>query len=335
MPPRAINTSSQRGRPAPGRRLALPVPGEFNFLRTVQSHGWFDLPPFDWDADAARLTRTLSLPDAGPTLARISFDARRGKRVLKVELAAKRAMTRTDLQRTARDVAHMFRLDEDLASFYLRAGEIDRPDLRWTSQVGAGRLLRSPTVFEDLVKMVCTTNCTWALTRVMVSALVERLGHEAPGGLRLFPDAAAMAGRTERFYRDVVRAGYRGRFLRGLARRVADGEVDLESWNEMSRPTADIREEILSFDGAGRYVADNMLKLLGRYEGLGIDSWCRRKFSQMYHKNRSVSDRTLERFYAPFAHFRGLALWCDITRDWFDGDQPLVGGSGKSSDARY
>jgi hypothetical protein len=45
-------------------------------------------------------------------------------------------------------VAHMFRLDEDLSSFHelVRDGE-----LSWCA-LGAGRMLRAPTVFEDVVK---------------------------------------------------------------------------------------------------------------------------------------------------------------------------------------
>ena len=45
-------------------------------------------------------------------------------------------------------IAHMFRLDEDLSRFY----ELVREDeLAWCAQ-GAGRMLRAPTVFEDVVK---------------------------------------------------------------------------------------------------------------------------------------------------------------------------------------
>jgi 3-methyladenine DNA glycosylase/8-oxoguanine DNA glycosylase len=45
-------------------------------------------------------------------------------------------------------LAHMFRLDEDLSPFY----ELVRDDdLSWCA-TGAGRMLRTPTVFEDVVK---------------------------------------------------------------------------------------------------------------------------------------------------------------------------------------
>jgi 3-methyladenine DNA glycosylase/8-oxoguanine DNA glycosylase len=45
-------------------------------------------------------------------------------------------------------VTHMFRLDEDLSAFYELVAD---DDLAWCG-LGAGRMLRAPTVFEDVVK---------------------------------------------------------------------------------------------------------------------------------------------------------------------------------------
>jgi N-glycosylase/DNA lyase len=303
------------------QRLLLAAPPGFRFERTVRSHGWYDLAPFAWDEASSCLTRPLTLPEAGPAAMRVTWGRPAGGApALQVTLTAHRRPRRADLDRAERDIFHMLRLDEDLDPFYRHAALVGRPDLGWTGAAGAGRLLRSPTVFEDLVKMICTTNCTWALTKVMVTALIERLGDPAPGGARTFPSPAAMAARPLRFYRDVVRSGYRASFLRGLALDVARGALDPEAWLDAARPTGEIRSEILAVKGAGHYVADNMLKLLGRYDGLGIDSWCRTKFSSMYHGGRSVADRRIERFYAPFGPWRGLALWCDLTKDWFETD---------------
>src|SRR5436189_4934536 len=112
----------------------------------------------------------------------------------------------------------MFRLDENLARFY-DAVSTD-PEFEWIRHEGAGRLLRSPTVFEDLVKMICTTNCSWELTEKMVSGLVNELGGESDDRRKSFPTAAAMARRPERFFRYKIRAGYRSSYLTDLARRV-------------------------------------------------------------------------------------------------------------------
>src|SRR5205085_4874882 len=102
------------------------------------------------------------------------------------------------------------------------------PELAWAAR-GAGRMLRTPTVFEAVVKTVCTTNCAWSATVRMVTALVETLGEEAVGGrARAFPTADAMAAAPESFYRDVVRAGYRSAYLLSLSSGVAGGAIELE-----------------------------------------------------------------------------------------------------------
>ena len=104
-------------------------------------------------------------------------------------------------------VRHMLRLDEDLSRFYALVA--DDAELAWVTQ-GAGRMLRSPTVFEDLVKTICTTNCTWAATVRMVTALVEHLGI---GGRQRSRRRRSMAEASDDFYRDVARTGYRGAYL--------------------------------------------------------------------------------------------------------------------------
>ena len=82
-------------------------------------------------------------------------------------------------------------------------------------------MLRSPTVFEDLVKMICTTNCSWSLTEKMVTGLVQSLGRESDDGRKSFPTPGAMALMPVKFYVDEVRAGYRAPYLKELADRVA------------------------------------------------------------------------------------------------------------------
>src|SRR5260370_15026487 len=74
-------------------------------------------------------------------------------------------------------VRHVLSLDLDLTPFYAVAAE--DPDLAWVL-TGAGRMVRSPTVFEDVVKTICTTNTSWGRTTRMVNALVQHLAETAP-----------------------------------------------------------------------------------------------------------------------------------------------------------
>lgn len=221
-------------------------------------------------------------------------------------------------------------LDEDLEGFRARAaaleqeraaGRRDLPDLSWALARGAGRLLRSPTVFEDAVKTLCTTNCSWALTRLMVQRLCDTLGGEGPDGARAFPSPAAMAERPERFYREVIRAGYRAPFLAALARAVAGGALDLEALRRSPAPTEELLRRVRAMRGFGPYAAEHLLRLLGRHDHLALDSWTRAKLARLRARRRVPSDRTLRRWYAPYGRWAGLALWLEVTADWH-GERP-------------
>jgi N-glycosylase/DNA lyase len=172
-------------------------------------------------------------------------------------------------------------------------------------------------VFEDLVKMLCTTNCTWALTTIMVSNLVDAFGCSCEGGTA-FPSAGDIAATTEARLRREIKAGYRAPFLLRLAEDVAAGRLNVEAWRESAQSTAALFREITAVKGAGPYAAGNLLKLLGRYEHLGLDSWVRARFADLYYSGRRVSDRTIERRYAHFGEWRGLVFWLEMTRSWHE-----------------
>ena len=280
------------------------------------SHGWRSLLPFEFDEAGWSITRVLASDDDGTppiTLHITSVDG-----ALSVNIP-RRKLGKRATARVTRDVRHMFRLDDEMSVFY--SAVADDPEFDWIVREGAGRLLRSPTVYEDLVKTICTTNCSWALTTKMVAGLVNNLGLRVPeDGRRAFPTPEAMAAEPESFYRDTVRAGYRAGYFKELAGRVASGELDVESWMTSELSTADLKREMKRVKGVGEYAADNLLKLLGRYDCLALDSWVRATFSRLHNGGRTADDRKIARHYARFREWRGLALWCDITRDWIAGN---------------
>jgi N-glycosylase/DNA lyase len=216
--------------------------------------------------------------------------------------------------------AHLLRLDQDLSGFY--ASLADDPELAWAVS-GAGRMLRSPTVFEDVVKTICTTNCSWGLTVTMVNALVTHLGEPAVGGdgplTHAFPTPAAMASVDEEFYRRVVRAGYRAPRLLELARAVADGAIDLERLATATRdelPDPEIERVLLALPGIGPYAAAHIMMTLGRNSRLILDSWTRPTYARLARARRIPADRTIERRFRRYGPHAGLAFWLFVTRDW-------------------
>jgi 3-methyladenine DNA glycosylase/8-oxoguanine DNA glycosylase len=276
--------------------------------RTLASHGLADLLPNRLDEDSWTLETTLAVDGHARTL-RVVRGRRHHARVELLD-GRVRARERAALLATVR---HMLRLDEDLSRFYALVSDDD--ELGWVTR-GAGRMLRSPTVFEDVVKTVCTTNCAWSGTVRMVSALVEHLGVEGPHG-RAFPPAAAMAEAADDFYRDVARAGYRGPYLRAIASAVADGSLDLEALDGRSDlPDGEVTSRLLALPGVGPYAAAHVMMLLGRYRLLILDSWTRPTYARL--RGRRSADRTIERRFRRYRDFAGLAFWLYLTRDWVD-----------------
>ena len=283
--------------------------------RTIASHGVADLPPNRIDEGARTLEVTLLVDRAGATTIRIS-PGRKGH--VKVEALAGRA-TAAQIRAAAR---HVLRLDEDLSPFYAAAAS--DPDLSWAVG-GAGRMIRSPTVFEEVVKTICTTNCTWSATVRMVSALVERLGDSAPGPTNgplghAFPTPEAMARKNSAFYTATVRAGYRGEYLRSLARSVASGKLDLEALgraNADELPDEELAPRLLALPGVGPYAAAHIMLLLGRYSRLILDSWTRPKYLRVSGA-KQAKDSTIERRFRSYGPYAGLAFWLYLTRDWVE-----------------
>jgi 3-methyladenine DNA glycosylase/8-oxoguanine DNA glycosylase len=212
-------------------------------------------------------------------------------------------------------VRQCLRIDEDFTELFREARK--HKQYRWIPRMRVGRLLRAPTVFEDVVKMICTTNCSWALTENMVGNLTTKLGTSLGDSIYSFPTPKVLSGVKESFLRKEIKLGYRSPYILELAQRIAGGKLDLESWRTSSLPTEELYEQALTVKGMGAYAAGNILRLLGRYDYLALDSWVRKKFSEIHHNGRTVSDRTIERHYKPFGKWKGLFFWLEMTEYWY------------------
>ncbi len=302
----------------------MQVPQPFDLDLTVRSHGFYALDPWRYDEARRVLGRPLRLASGRVAYAEVA-EGKPGPG-LAVRMVAAGRLGSAEAAEARAQLRAVLGLDEDLGPFYALVRRLAPgpaaargarlPDLRWAAEQGAGRLLRSPTVFEDAVKTLCTTNCTWALTEIMVKNLVEALGEEGPLGTRAFPTPEAMARRPERFYRDRIRAGYRARFMKALAVAVAAGRLDVEGWRASPLDTDSLRREMARIDGFGPYATEHLLRLVGRHEHLALDSWNRKKLARLRGASRQPSDRALRRWYAPYGRWAGLAMWLEATADW-------------------
>jgi len=283
----------------------LPLVGAggepISFSRTIHSHGVARLPPATVQESPLRYLRRFRI---GKRVVELTFEERDGR--LLVQSPSR--LARGGVERVQALVAKMFRFHDNLAPFYARIAGDEM--LGWAGS-GAGRILASPTVFEDVIKTICTTNCAWSATVRMTTALVE-LG----GGA--FPEPELLAATPESWYRDVARMGYRGPYVRSIAKDVVAGKLDLESLTEPARYSDEEAEEmLLTLPGIGPYGAAHVMQLLGRHRLLVLDSWTRPSYRRLTGKKRAA-DSTIRRAFARYGEYAGLAFWLFLTRDWVE-----------------
>jgi len=286
-------------------RWELPLRGAggepISFARTVYSHGLAQLPPAAVEASPLVYRRRLRV---GARVVDVAM--REGNATIIAETTS--SLRRTDAARVKAAIVRMFRLRDDLAPFYAAiAGD---GALSWAS-TGAGRILASPTVFEDVVKTICTTNCAWSATIRMTGALAD-LGEGA------FPEPSLLAATPDSWYRDVARMGYRGAYVHSIARDVAAGALDLEALLSAERYTdAGVEASLLALPGIGPYGAAHVMQLLGRHRQLVLDSWTRPKYRRLAGR-KQAADSTIRRAFSRYREYAGLAFWLYLTRDWLE-----------------
>jgi 3-methyladenine DNA glycosylase/8-oxoguanine DNA glycosylase len=287
-------------------QFLLPTPPDFRFLATVLSHGWCVLPPFRYD-EAGTLRRVQKLSDGQI----VRFEVRdAGEQNLLLSSEIK--LTPEHEREIGAVVARCLSFEHDLSVFHalIRGHET----YAWIETAGAGRMLCSPTVWEDLAKTLLTTNTTWAMTISMVTRLAE-LGDADEMGAHVFPTPEQIAAMPPDALNAHVRAGYRGAYLHELATRIAGGEVDVEAWRDPALSSAEVYKAIKRLKGFGDYAAGSMMRLLGRFDQLGLDSVCRTMYAKRYNAGNAASDREIAAYYEPFGVWRGLVVWLDVMRD--------------------
>lgn len=305
----------------PTTELSIPLRGaggeQVDLWRTFISHGVASLPPMRVLEEHRAFEVTVALKSGKPRTVTVSQGPRRTARLA---VAGRAPGSKTAEEITAK-VAHVLRLDEDLSGFY----ELARADpvLEWAT-AGAGRMIRSATVFEEVIKTICTTNCAWSATVRMVHGIVGHLGEPAVGAPkegswgRAFPSPDAMAAAGGSFYKEVARAGYRGPYFLAIAREVADGSLDLEELAaDRDLPDEEVEARLLALPGVGPYAAAHIMMMLGRYSRLILDSWSRPAYLRMATK-RSATDKAIQRRFRRYGDYAGLAFWLFVTRDWSD-----------------
>lgn len=282
---------------------------QFDFERTVFSHGWLMLPPFSWDQQRGILSYVYQ--SAGGAVQRLRMRAATGGVAVDspdCELAS--AGLREEV---ASAVVRMLNIDWDLSAFY--AAMAAHPGYEWLEAQRRGRILIAPTLWEDLAKVLLTTNCSWAQTINMCQQLC-RLGapHPTVEDCYAFPTAEQIAALEFEAFAEHVRAGYRSAYLHELARKIAAGDVNLDSW--LALDGDDFFRAVKSLKGFGDYAAGTIARMVGHFDKIAIDTACHAMFAERHNGGVKGSAADIKAHYQRFGRWRGLVMWMDIMRHY-------------------
>ena len=284
-------------------KLILPARLPFSLASVIHSHGWIRLDPFREEESTGGLAYIAQL-DSGQVTELHIQEVPGG-----VSVTFDGDLSDEECAEIERSVTWMLGLDQDFSAFY----QLARHELRLASaeQRAQGRILRSPTLFEDVIKTVLTTNTLWGATIRMNNNLVAQFGSLllADPPRRAFPSPARLAETNEETLRTQTRLGYRAPYILELARELSSGELDLEALKTAGLPTPDLRKRLLAIKGIGDYAAANLLMLLGHYDFVPVDSWALKMVSQEWYGGESVGRAEVEAAFEPWGAYKGLAYW--------------------------
>jgi 3-methyladenine DNA glycosylase/8-oxoguanine DNA glycosylase len=290
------------------------TPPDFSFESTVVSHGWYLLAPFRWSRDERVLRRPEVLGRSVVDI-EIAQDDGRLRVSGKVPAAAEAALRRK--------LGRMFQLDLDMSGFMSVASS--SPAHAWVVEARFGRLLCGSTLFEDIVKIIATTNTTWRQTMRMTELLVEKCGRRSKSGRAAFPEPRDIVRFPVDDLKNDCRMGYRAQYVHQLAVGVIDGAIDLARVSDPSQTTEELFKSYRTLPGIGPYGAAHLLAMDGRHDFIAVDSEFRRFVRERYHNGRAVSDRTMLRRYNRWGRWKYLAYWSELWNSVAEQLEPLEG----------
>lgn len=283
--------------------LRLSARAPFSLSAVVDSHGWASLAPFGTDPQHRELTYVDRL-NTGRVVELVIRQASDG-----VTVEVTDALNQAEQAEVTDKVKWMLGLEQDFSDFYALVRS--EPKLAHVIERAQGRVLRCPTLFEDTVKTILTTNVSWGGTIRMVEGVVSDFGDPLPAdpSRRAFPTPERLAAVDEKTLRSAAGLGYRAPYVLELAQAVASGSLDLESFRITDAPTREVRDQLLAIKGVGSYAAANLLMLLGRYDFIPVDSWAQRMVSHEWYDGEAVGRAAVEAAFEDWGEWKGLAFW--------------------------
>jgi 3-methyladenine DNA glycosylase/8-oxoguanine DNA glycosylase len=157
-------------------------------------------------------------------------------------------------------------------------------------------------MWENLVKTQFLTN-THARQTTAMAAKFCTLG-DPFGEKHAFPTPEQVLAKSLDKLEKQTSTGYRAKYIRSLAEAIAAG-FDPESLRNPAFSYEDIYRQVRALRGFGEYSASYVLRLLGRFDRIGMDIVMRRYFKEIAGQQNATDD-DINTYYERFGECKGL-----------------------------
>ncbi len=133
--------------------------------------------------------------------------------------------------------------------------------------------------WEAICSFIISQNNNIPRIKGIIERLCENFGEKTEGGYT-FPSFEVLADLKPSDL-EVLRAGFRNKYIIDAAEKISSGEVDLEKIKSL--PFAEGKAELLKIKGVGEKVAQcSLLYGFGKLEAFPEDVWVKRIISELY-----------------------------------------------------
>lgn len=289
--------------------FSIIVPRDYLLARDYCSYGYFLLEPNFWSPADRALRTTLDVGVHGDSAATTLRVTQPGKKGEPLKVRPDRTLSAAERAQAKKLIARMMRLNED----HEVIRDFHKVDPR-QKKLGRGRLMRSPTFFEDVIKTVTSCNVTWPSTIIMNRRLCEVVGEQSPSGFFAFPTAARLAAVRPSLLRERCSVGYRDARIVELARMFATSEISADRFEGDALSDDDMFDALQDWPGVGPYAAANIMQLLGRYGRLPLDTESVRHGRDVLGFKGSSAQimKRVHKHFAPFGEHAFRSYWFEM-----------------------
>ena len=177
--------------------------------------------------------------------------------------------------------ARYFDMDRDYAQIKAILSRDDK--MKEAISFGEGIRILNQEPFEALISFIISASNNIPRIKKIIKSLCENFGdkiHYDGEVFYSFPTAEKLSTLSLGEI-DVIKSGFRGKYILACAKAVSSGQIDLECLKNASYDYA--KAELLKLSGVGTKVADCVLLFgLSKYSGFPVDVWIKRIMEYCY-----------------------------------------------------